>query len=71
MKKNIEVRELIKSERERQGISQRKLGRMAGCSGRIIALWEKGERKAITVDLADRILKVLNLSVTIGKQIEK
>lgn len=65
MKKNLEVQQKIREERIKQGISIRKLAQMAGCTDRAIVYWEKGE-KEITVNMADKILKVLGVSMNIG-----
>lgn len=65
MKKNLEIQKKIREERIRQGISIRKLAQMVGCSDRSILYWEKGERE-ITVNMADKLLKTLSISVKIG-----
>lgn len=65
MKKNLEIQQKIREERIKQGISIRKLAQMAGCTDRAIVYWEKGE-KEITVNMADKILKVLGVSMNIG-----
>lgn len=65
MKKNLEIQKKIREERIRQGISIRKLAKMVGCSDRSILYWEKGERE-ITVNMADKLLKTLSISVKIG-----
>ena len=64
-KKNVEIQRKIREERIRQGISIRKLAKMVGCSDRSILYWEKGERE-ITVNMADKLLKTLSISVKIG-----
>lgn len=65
MKKNLEIQQKIREERIKQRISMRRLAQMAGCTDRAIAYWEKGE-KEITVNMADKILKVLGISMNIG-----
>lgn len=65
MKKNLEIQQKIREERMKQGISIRKLAQMAGCTDRAIVYWEKGE-KEITVNMADKLLKTLGISVKIG-----
>ena len=65
MKKNLEIQQKIREERMKQGISIRKLTQMAGCTDRAIVYWEKGE-KEITVNMADKLLKTLGISVKIG-----
>ena len=67
MKKNIEIPQKIREERIKQGISIRKLAQMAGCSDRAIVYWEKGE-KDITINMADKMLRVLGVLVEIGAQ---
>ena len=63
--KNLEIQQKIREERMKQGISIRKLAQMAGCTDRAIVYWEKGE-KEITVNMADKLLKTLGISVKIG-----
>lgn len=66
--------EIVRHEMTMQGIKPYELGRRVGCSGRIITYWLNGERggkNCITVGLADRILKELGASYTLGKEVEK
>lgn len=58
---------LIKEERVRQGLSLRELARKAGVSDSAIHNWEKGRNK-LTVENADKILKALGLTISIGKE---
>lgn len=58
--------EILKVERERQGISQRQLARMIGCTGRAIGYWEEGKRIRSIV-MGDRALKVLGVEFKIGE----
>lgn len=59
------ISKIIKNERIKQGISQRELARRIGCTGRAIGYWEAGI-KIPSLDLADKALKVLGISLTIG-----
>lgn len=67
MNKNVEIQKKIREERIKQGISIRKLAKMAGCTERAIAYWEKGE-KEITVNMADRMLKTLGVKMELGAE---
>ena len=66
-KKNLEIQKLIKKEREKQGISIRSFAKKMGCTHRSISYWDKCE-KVMTLEMADRALKVLRITVTIGKE---
>lgn len=61
------IGELIKSQRQKQGLSRERLGRSVGCTGRAIQYWEAGE-KSISLDMAHRLLEALDLTITIGKE---
>lgn len=68
----INLPNLIKKERKKQGLSANKLAKMAGCSARAITYIEKGERKPRDIYFIDKLLKALNLSIRIGsKNIEQ
>lgn len=69
MQKNWEIQQKIREERIKQGISIRKLAKMVGCTDRAIVYWEKGERE-ITVNMADKLLKALGISMDIGLRME-
>ena len=57
----------IKSERARQGLSYQKLADLSGCSDTNIWLCEtKG--KSPTIETADKLLKALGVSMTLGKE---
>lgn len=62
----VDIGTLIKEERKKQGITIAELAKKAQVTRRAIYYWESGER-GITVDCADRILKVLNISVLLGE----
>lgn len=57
---------IIKNERKKQGISQKKLAEAAGVTTRAVIYWENGQRQ-ISIENADRILKALNITIKIGK----
>lgn len=61
------ISKIIARERKRQGLSTYKLGDMAKCSERTIAYYEQEKRKP-TLEIADRILKALGVSMNIGKE---
>ena len=65
--RNVEIQQKIREERVRQGISVRKFAKMMGCTPRSVSLWDAEER-AITVEMADKALKALGVSVVIGKE---
>lgn len=60
------VTKIIREERIKLGLSQRELAKRIGCTGRAIGYWEAGI-KTPSLDLADKALKALGLSLTIGK----
>lgn len=68
--KSTEIARIIKKERIKQGYPIRQFAKSMGCTPRAISFWDKGERN-ITLDMADKALKVLGLSVVIGKEEEK
>ncbi len=59
--------ELIKKERIKQGMSQKKLAEAAGVTIRAIAYWENGQR-LMSVENADKVFKALNIQVVLGAQ---
>lgn len=65
MDKTREIQQLITEERKRQGITYRKFAEMIGTDARRLVAWKNGE-SGISLSLADKALKVLRLSVTIG-----
>lgn len=66
MTKTQEVVELILKERERQKITFRDFEKRVGVSKTTMHLWKKGS--GLTVEHADRALKELGVSITIGKE---
>lgn len=59
------IRDLILRERENQGMTYRELSIRADISIQSIFHWKQGG--GITIDVADRALKALGVSVTIGE----
>lgn len=62
----LEIGNLIKKERIKQGLSVEQLAESIGVSGRSISYWEKGQ-KIPTLLYADKVLKALKIEITIGK----
>lgn len=63
--KMLSFGDILKQEREKQGISQRELAKKIDCTGRAVGYWETGIKTPSLV-LADKALKVLGVSLTIG-----
>lgn len=61
----MKLERIIRDERIKQGLSHEKLAMAAGVSKRAIIYWEHGERE-ISLENADKVLKALNVSLTIG-----
>ena len=61
---------IIKEKREIKGISRMKLAELSGFTDRAIAYWEYGERQ-ISLENADRLLKALGTTLSIGKEEKK
>ena len=57
---------LIEDERKRQGISINELARRVGVSSSNVEHWRNGG--GITLEKADKALKALGLTATIGKE---
>jgi len=57
---------LVKTERQKQGISLAKLSELSGIALATINNWELGHVPPI--DKLDTVLAALNISLTIGKQ---
>ena len=66
MSKSEQIFLLIDEGRNKQGMSKAELAQLIGCTQRAIRYWERGER-SISLDMADKALKALGLSATIGK----
>lgn len=61
-----EIIHLIRNEMERQHVSIRELSRRTGASISNICYWLHGG--GITLEKADRVLKAIGLTATIGKE---
>lgn len=64
--KSLKLQKMIEKERKKQGVSMREFARRIGCTSRSILYWDKGERM-ISVEMADRALKELGLTIELGK----
>lgn len=62
----MDLGKLVKEERVKQGMSQRKLAETAGVTPRAIIYWESGQRQ-MSVENADKVLKALHVSIKIGE----
>ena len=60
----------INAKREEQGISKKDFTKMIGCTQRAFQYWERGDRR-ISLDTADKALKVLGVSAVIGAEKER
>ena len=60
-----EILKHIKDGLNELGISKRALAKELGCSVRLVHYWFKGER-SISISMADKALKLLGKSYTIG-----
>lgn len=63
----IDITGRILDEMEKKNISTRELSERSGLTKRYIDYLKKGEKQVMSIDIADRLLKALELSVTIGK----
>lgn len=61
----MNIGETVKSERIKQGMSQKELAESAGVTTRSIIYWENGQRN-MSIENADKIFKALHMNVTIG-----
>ena len=57
----------INTKRAEQGISKKEFTKMIGCTQRAFRYWELGERR-ISIDTADKALKVLGGAAVIGAE---
>lgn len=62
--------ELIKKRRKKQNMSTYKLAKLTGVSETAVLRWESGERN-LTLNNADKVFKVLGVSVVIGARNDK
>lgn len=59
--------ELIKKERIKQEMLQKKLAEAAGVTTRAIIYWENGQRK-MSLESADKVFNALNIQVVLGSE---
>lgn len=59
--------QILREERTKQGISQQKLAELSGVTKRAITYWEKGLR-SMSVESADKVFRALHVSITIGER---
>ncbi len=62
-----EIAEIIKQERIKRNLSYEEIAQKAGVTSRAVRLWERNER-SISLKNADKVLKALDVSLTIGKK---
>jgi len=63
---NMEFGKILKEERIKRGISQKKLAEAAGVTARSIIYWENGQRQ-MNIENADKLFKALHMSIKIGE----
>lgn len=63
---NMEFGKILKEERTKRGISQKKLAEAAGVTARAIIYWENGQRQ-MNIENADKLFKALHTSIKIGE----
>ena len=61
-----EISMLIKTEREKQGLTKSELAKKAGVTVRAIEYWENGKRTITEIDAADKVLKALGVTFVLG-----
>lgn len=66
MNVNMKFGKILKEERIKRGISQKKLAEEAGVTTRAIIYWENGERQ-MNIENADKLFKALHTSIKIGE----
>ena len=64
---SMEIQDIVLQEMKNRGISYRQFARMVGCGLSTIQAW-RDHRYGIGVDLADKALKALGMSVKIGAE---
>lgn len=67
---SIEIGKIIEKERKNRNISKTNLAKMTGFTTRAIDYWENGQR-GISLEYADKILKALGITLTIGVENNK
>lgn len=65
MEKSEKIISHILCTMKEQKMSKRELAEKIGCTTRHIYYWQNGER-SISIDMADKALKVLGVSCTLG-----
>lgn len=70
MSKTNEIIEIIKKEKQKEKITNVDLAKQIGCTTQAIRNWLNGKRK-ISLENADKILKILGANMLIGKDNEK
>ena len=70
MRKSERIFSYINAKREEQGISKKDFTKMIGRTQRAFQYWERGDRR-ISLDTADKALKVLGVSAVIGAEKER
>lgn len=65
----MDLGKILKEERVRKGLTQQALAKTANVTERAISYWESGKRK-MNLDSADKVFKVLNITVTLGANTE-
>lgn len=63
-----EIQTLITEEREKQGYTYREFAKMIGCDKGTLLKWKRHKTANLDVELADKALKALGVSATIGKE---
>lgn len=63
----MNLEEIMRAERKKQGISQQKLADAVGVTKRTVTYWESGVKK-MSIENADKVFKVLHVTITIGEQ---
>lgn len=59
--------EILRNEREKQGISKAKLAEMTGFKSRVICYWENCQHD-ISLKNAEIVANALGITITIGKK---
>ncbi len=59
--------QIIRKAREEQGLTLKQLSEKSGFTSRAIQYWESAENN-ISLENADKLLKALNLKITIGSR---
>lgn len=66
MNKSDEVIKRIFEEKESQNLTYRELAKRVGIDSKMLVNWKSG-KNGISIELADKVLKVLGITMTIGK----